>query len=223
MSSLISAIGKALQANRQERPWDGYWHVSQLYKCSRLLYVDSLDDSSLINHKYTDQQLLNFRVGHANHHAVQEAIRLSDAFVAEELPLKNEEHKIMGSCDNVVNLLGYNECVEFKGMKERYFIDEKYLPQHILQLTFYMWMSGYNKTGIILYMNKNSSELKEIRINYNHSLVEETLAKLKYIEQQESLPMKYLSCTKRVDHFCYMAPKCRIVGLEEKPETYLEI
>lgn len=214
MKDLSYYIQKVLAEEYNHRPWDGYWHCSQLSKCSRLLYLDSIGHLAppVTNLKL----LLTFKVGHFYHSLVQELWEKAGILKSKELVLTSEKYKVTGACDAVIDIIGYDECVEVKSLSQQYFNNEKYLEKHILQLLFYMWLSGNTKTGRVFYINKNNSDTKEFIVNYDHSIIEKTLNKLKYIEESQSLPIEYVSCTTKLEMFCFFNENCKKEGLLNK-------
>jgi hypothetical protein len=122
----------------------------------------------------------------------------------KEVVLKNAEYRVSGRCD------GFVWVETGKHTEEKHLQDIKSIqnrmpsmpeqawcfedldergpkPDHIVQLTLYMWMSEVRK-GDLLYVSTNSQQIKSFSIVYDYSVIEPYLQEIaRIIELSEKL------------------------------------
>lgn len=148
--------------------------------------------------KLTFQKLLVFAEGHNIHEKWQSWLTEAGVLDQVEVPIFNEEHRIMGHADGIVKDKKGTAVLEIKsvgvgtvrfedyGLFAPYSRNEMNLdqlwasikhpfPSHVRQAQLYMYCLGIDE-GIILYEWKATQEVKEFSIKYQPELVEPILA-----------------------------------------------
>lgn len=148
--------------------------------------------------KLTFQKLLVFAEGHNIHEKWQTWLTEAGVLDQVEVPIFNEEHRIMGHADGIVKDKKGTAVLEIKsvgvgtvrfedyGLFAPYSRNEMNLdqlwasikhpfPSHVRQAQLYMYCLGIDE-GIILYEWKATQEVKEFSIKYQPELVEPILA-----------------------------------------------
>lgn len=215
------AIEAQIEAEYEPRRWDGYFHVSQLGGCSRVIY----DHANGYEEAMENKSLLIFQTGHLYHAMIQGYLARAGVVISEEQELVSEEHKIKGSCDNIVQVLAYPEILEIKTINTDKFKDlQGALVAHVLQAMTYAWLSGLTKSVIILYIDKNTSQIKEFRYPYNQTLIDEMLEKLAHIKKSletKNLPTEFLDLDCAMGYWkrwCYRVSECKALDKKTKKE-----
>lgn len=245
--TLIGEISKQLRAEQEYREWDGYYHVSSLYKCGRIFYYDS---TNRLYEKFSNETLMIFQFGHASHALIQEILcraGLIPSFSADpsgldgkseyliEVPLINKKHKIKGSCDAIVDIDGARRILEFKTCGSSTFrMLSGPLPQHVVQCMVYMWLSGLRDYGIILYLNKDNQHMKEYRVTYRQDIIDRVLQKFALVTQArellqiEKIPNEFIDkdCRDSITAECVYSRRCKKmlkVKLQSMEPTHEEV
>lgn len=117
----------------------------------------------------------------------------------KEVALGSETLPIKGRADGILEIEGELHLVDIKsisnrsqGMSEMQFCFEDLAdsgpkPEHVVQLHFYMWMSGI-KRGHLLYYSKNKGEIKTFAIPYNEEILKPYLDEIsELVEKAEKL------------------------------------
>lgn len=148
--------------------------------------------------KLTFQKLLVFAEGHNIHGKWQAWLMDAGVLDQVEVPIFNEEHRIMGHADGIVKDKKGTAVLEIKSVGvgtvrfEDYGLFAPYsrneinldqlwasikhpFPSHVRQAQLYMYCLGIDE-GIILYEWKATQEVKEFSIKYQPELVEPILA-----------------------------------------------
>ncbi len=148
--------------------------------------------------KLTFQKLLVFAEGHNIHEKWQSWLTEAGVLDQVEVPIFNEEHRIMGHADGIVKDKNGTAVLEIKSVGvgtvrfEDYGLFAPYsrneinldqlwasikhpFPSHVRQAQLYMYCLGIEE-GIILYEWKATQEVKEFSIKYQPELVEPILA-----------------------------------------------
>lgn len=149
--------------------------------------------------KFTFQRLNIFAEGHAIHNKWQ--TWLTDLGVLEqaEVPIKDEEHLILGHADGIINDKQGRAILEIKSvgvgtirmeapdmMTEGMTPDEmwkkirKPFPTHLRQLMLYMYCTGINE-GVVLYEWKATQEVKEFAVKFQPELIEHILVSCRMV------------------------------------------
>lgn len=146
----------------------------------------------------TFQKLNIFAEGNLIHEKWQQWLTEAGVMEQAEVPIFNEEHRIMGHADGVINDKKGRAVIEIKSIglgtirfeaydlfapysKKEIDADQlwssiKYpFPSHIKQAQLYMYCLGIDQ-GIILYEWKASQDVKEFSIQYQPELISPILA-----------------------------------------------
>jgi CRISPR/Cas system-associated exonuclease Cas4 (RecB family) len=143
---------------------------------------------------FTFQKLNIFAEGHAIHAKWQKW--LTDAGVLEqvEVPILNEEYRLMGHADGIINDKKGRAILEIKSVGAGTIRMEDYesfksatsendmwkkvrqpFPTHLRQLNLYMYCLGIHE-GVFLYEWKANQDVKEFSVKYQAELIEDILA-----------------------------------------------
>lgn len=148
--------------------------------------------------KLTFQKLLVFAEGHNIHGKWQAWLMDAGVLDQVEVPIFNEEHRIMGHADGIVKDKHGTAVLEIKSVGigtirfEDYGLFAPYsrneinldqlwasikhpFPSHVRQAQLYMYCLGIDE-GILLYEWKATQEVREFSIKYQPELVEPILA-----------------------------------------------
>lgn len=150
---------------------DKHFHPSgDCTKCSRLLYLERTME--LPQEKIEPRTQAIFKLGAAMHAMIQAWFSEMDKLdgfpnlVGNEVRLFNQELNMGGYIDSIIVMPGQSDetIVEIKSINDRQFQTLSSPKQeHKLQMGCYL-MERQAPSGIILYMNKNTCELKEFPI-----------------------------------------------------------
>ncbi|NLR94920.1 PD-(D/E)XK nuclease family protein [Flammeovirga agarivorans] len=144
-------------------------HPSELHDgCSRKLWYDiNEEEFSDLPDPIPASLQLTFDIGHFVHLYVQECLRQQGILEAAEYPIRNRKRKVDGRADGIVNLRKKRYVLEVKTHGDFTTKHLKYAPieKHEGQASFYaneLIQQGEQIDGIIyLYINKNTSEIRE--------------------------------------------------------------
>jgi len=123
-----------------------------------------------------------------------------------ESELVNEQYKITGHCDGIVELDGNDYVLEIKSCNAYFFKLFKndayscsFFSKYLIQIQMYMWLSGIHN-GIFLFFNKDSSTMYSLPVSYSESIVDDVLkfvSDIRHCIRNSILP----ECTcKKQDH-----------------------
>jgi len=158
----VSDNSNSLQERR------GELHVSDVGSCKRKVF---LDIKGTIKREALNPQLLRvFDNGNSVHDRVRKYIKNAGIFEGEEIVVKDRELGIIGRYDCSVKINGEIYLVELKSINT--FNVETPNRNHVLQLTYYMHLSGIHK-GILLYECKGNQNLCEFAVPYDVANYEE--------------------------------------------------
>ncbi len=123
---------------------------------------------------------------------------------------------IGGRADAIVTLNNELYVVDFKSMNSMIFKNlTQAKEENVNQIQLYLHFFKINK-GILLYVNKDTLELKEFLVNYDKELVEKLLAELKTLKEKidndvipKILPDAYTNWQCR---YCPFADICKMAG-----------
>ncbi len=174
--------------NRDAQRQTKCFHVSQLYHpCLRYLYYSYLGLKQEIDAKTSRI----FDNGHAVHNRLQSYLEAIGVLKEREYKVWNDEYRICGRCDGIVELQGKRGVLEIKSINSKGFAG--YLPkkEHVVQTMMYTYFLGL-RGGVILYENKDTQEMKECYCALDMAIVDKTLAKVQkvisFIEKKQ-LPL----------------------------------
>lgn len=169
---LINALRE--EAKKEEKKYQGMFRVSSLSVCPAKAVYDYNGEEPVIE----DDKLPILTIGSRLHVMLQDYIPLKD--IEKEFKRKYREKIIVGHIDGIYVDKEENEMylVEFKTISDKKYYGGKstkdYLPSenHVLQLHFYMRMSGIKK-GKIVYLLKSSGEIVEFDFDYEEEIEKE--------------------------------------------------
>jgi CRISPR/Cas system-associated exonuclease Cas4 (RecB family) len=147
---------------------------------------------------FTLQRLNIFAEGHLIHQKWQNWLKDAGVLVQAEVPIKDEDHHIIGHADGVISDKHGNAVIEIKSIglgtirMENYGLFAPYgrkeitadelwnsikepFPSHIRQTQLYMYCLGIHD-AIILYEWKANQDVKEFAVSYQPDIVEPILA-----------------------------------------------
>ena len=148
-------------------------------------------------HKYTQEEtdtrsLRIFALGNYIHNRWQDLLDEMGLQLKREFRI-DTTHKgipIHGYVDSICSIDGQLYVVEFKSQKDWMYGKTDYLqdakPEHRAQVQLYMHFTGIHK-AIILYENKNTSELREFQLSYDENFVTEILNSFEKLYSQINL------------------------------------
>lgn len=143
----------------------------------------------------------------------------SDRFLYEEIFLQNEEQRINGHPDGILQIGRKRRILELKGVNENWWktkVDVTPQVEHVVQVNMYMWLTGLREAWIV-YWNKNGYGLRGMRVyevDYDKDIVNGTLATLAAIRRglkKGELPPRLCACDRRSSPTakeCEMADAC---------------
>lgn len=125
-----------------------------------------------------------------------------DRFLYEEIFLKNDEYKISGHPDGIIELDRRKRVLELKSINENGFknrVDMAPDPNHVIQINLYLWLTGL-RDGLIVYQNKNGYGLRGLRayeVDYDQDLVSSmlsTISTVRHCLRTGNLPPRLIAC-----------------------------
>lgn len=201
--SIIDLIDTHMETIQEENDRDvTRFHPSLIGYCSRkIAYTMLRYPAPLIDAR----TMRIFECGHSMHERFERWFGEIGIQIATELILNEDSPdeaiasrcvplNISGRTDSLVVIDDELYLVELKsanGNMFKYYLNEP-KEHHVQQLQLYMYLTGVHK-GFILYEDKNTQELKEFYIQYDHKLVEQLLEKIRMINyhvENRMLPNK---------------------------------
>ena len=212
---IIKELIKHLEIEKEQRDKTAM-SPTDAGKCQRQVYY------SLINapkDNTTAQEQLIFDVGNAIHEKLQVHFNNMGIQLKEEYRIENGylDMPIHAYVDSICIINKETYIIEIKSHKEWNYGNKCYLvepkKEHIAQIQMYMHFTGIKK-GILLYMNKNTSELKEFIIKYDPKHIGEILNELfdtwqnaqKKVEPKRNklyVPVSYPCKYCKYSNYCY--------------------
>ena len=146
------------------------------------------------------ETLRNFQNGNAFHERIQAECEEAEGInvLGIETPVKNEEYKLFGYIDGIIEIDGVCYVLEIKSKKDRSFTKYLDVPDkdHIVQVNIYMWLiketleEAQSKTehsdiekgilalkeapdqAILIYENKNDHKQKEFVVDRDEAVIQ---------------------------------------------------
>lgn len=133
-------------------------------------------------------------------------------FHYEELTPINDKHGISGHVDGVIEVGDYRGVLELKTYNGKAYsyvaMYDKPMPGHLDQIQMYMWLTK-ERSGVILYFDKEESKMKNYSVSYQPEVVELFLGRVgqfRHAMRTETLPKRELCGTKD----CTRARACTV-------------
>lgn len=170
-----------------------YYHPSQIGGCIRRQWFDQFKApmTASVNDDVLRSELI-FAFGTHIHIILQNLCHRAGVLEQREVPVVDHVRKIVGHADGILVINGKRYLLEIKTINDRGYqklVEAK--PEHIEQSTLYLGLLKLDGV-IVLYVNKNTSEMKEFRSMFNKSLYEKRLlpriAKFKQDVKNRILP-----------------------------------
>lgn len=174
-----------------ERRTDKVHPSSIATDCSRKVYYD-LTKAPVTNIKVVPKQLQRiFDVGHFYHSYIQARLYETKLLQAMEVPVISEEYFISGKADGVLKWHGQEVIVEIKTINSFGFGALKAPTEsHYIQASIYAELLGVDYI-LFLYINKDTSGIKEYYVKKSEAFIEEAfdkIADIKYHMRKETPP-----------------------------------
>jgi len=213
--SMLSDLIDKYYLDRQKDKEQNHFYITDAGKCERGIFFkfknvprEKMDARMLRLFErgdYIQMQILNsmFSIG---------IVRSSEVTIPPQ-------ELIGGRADAIVTLNNELYVVDFKSMNSMIFKNlTQAKEENVNQIQLYLHFFKINK-GILLYVNKDTLELKEFLVNYDKELVEKLLAGLKALKEKidnDVIP-KILqdAYTNWQCRYCPFADICKMAGPEE--------
>lgn len=135
------------------------------------------------------------------------------AFIYRELEFIDKKFSVSGHPDGILEKDGRRKVLELKTCNSQIFkyiteINKSPLDFHVDQIHIYMWKYKVGE-GIILYLNKDQSDLAEFQIAYNSSRMERMLRNVNLAKngmKEKQIPPREICA----DASCTRAKKCGV-------------
>ena len=211
LNDLIDKYYLSKQDNREQH----HFYITDAGKCERGIFFKFKNVS---REKMDGRMLRLFEHGDYIQMQILNSLFSLGIVRASEVTIPQQEI-ISGRADAIVTLNNELYVVDFKSMNSMIF---KKLTQakeeNVNQIQLYLHFFKINK-GILLYVNKDTLELKEFLVDYDKELVEKLLSDLKVLKEKidnnivpKSLPN---TSTNWQCRYCSFSNVCEMAGPEE--------
>lgn len=161
-------------ADKNDKTKD-YFHPSQIGRCPRELWFGSMNAPSSSDGATGEDMLksyLIFEIGTYGHVMFQNLCSRANVLVQREIPVLDHDLRIIGHCDGKLRIAKALYALEFKTINDRGFTGlNEPKKEHVWQVHIYMALHKL-PAALIVYFNKNTSELKEFRVPFDEKLWE---------------------------------------------------
>lgn len=193
------------------------FHASEILHCQRRLVYDRLGFPKEPT-KSRAEWIRDRDVGTAMHTFYENKLEKAGILIKKEGTLPANPYEIGARFDGIIQLGDEKIIVELKTVKERYW---KEVPKgdkfrdHYAQSQMYLHFLGFPH-ALIVYINRNSNEIKEFLIGYDPVMVQEVLnrtTRLKLYKDSSIIPRwqpSKLECG-----FCAFTSICALHGPDE--------
>jgi CRISPR/Cas system-associated exonuclease Cas4 (RecB family) len=197
------------------REWDGL-HASSIGNCVRAIYFEATLGK---NKEFEPRVKRIFDTGNSFHQKMMRVLyRIRDIrVISAEIPIIENE-LIKGTCDALVSIDNDNYVIDFKSINTAGF---NYLThakiEHRMQVLVYMHYFKISK-GLIVYEDKDTSNLKEFVIDLNEpkdkELLDITLERIRLINEMIKLKQipekpKFSDDEKWKCNYCSYKEECK--------------
>lgn len=158
-----------------------YFYISESGKCPRAIFFRF---KKAPKEELAAEKLRVFEFGNHIQQIVLRPLISKGIVLATEIPIPPQEI-VSGRADIVISVNGEPYVVEVKSISGRMNLAkmEKPMPDHYNQLQFYLHYFKIKK-GILLYVNKDTQELREFLCNYDQGLVENLLKQFEELKSK---------------------------------------
>lgn len=150
-----------------------FFHPSRLGACMRQVFMSHFCEEA--EDKTGDTLLREWMIFETGTYLgvfFQNLCERAGCLVKREAPIKNPKLRIIGHADGIVKIRDVTYVLELKTINERgYATTNSPKPDHIRQVHAYMRGLKIYKT-IIIYINKNTGQLKEFVIDFDEKVYE---------------------------------------------------
>jgi CRISPR-associated exonuclease Cas4 len=165
--------------NHGEEIEGDYFHPSAIGKCLRMLWLHELKFDPRAKAAPTVDEVreyLVFEIGTYLHILMQNLISRAGLLVKREVAIQNKELRTLGHADGIVKIHGQRYVLEIKTINTNSFamLGKNPKPEHIAQVVMYMAALA-EKKALILYVDKNTGQLKEFYVPFSQSYYEENV------------------------------------------------
>ncbi len=210
------------------------FHPSSIGNCCRQIVYNMMGYPTTEN----DPRLMRiFECGHSMHDRYERWFKEMGIQIAAEIVLDEDsedelvarqcrELNVSGRTDSLLLIDGKLCLVELKSANTNMFKFHLKEPkeQHVWQLQLYMYLTNV-QDGIILYEDKNTQEIKEFYIEYDHDLVEELVEKIRYVNEcvrNGELPERESTPSEWKCRYCQYTSICHYPNGKEAKELLAE-
>jgi CRISPR/Cas system-associated exonuclease Cas4 (RecB family) len=161
--------------------------------------------------------IANMANGTAAHDRIEKLLNDSNLNVDTEVEIKLEDPPIRGFIDFIMEWDGEIVVGEFKTTRQEVFLirqaSMKPSAQHMIQILIYLKATG-NKSGLVLYENKNTQEFLVIPVELNErteALIEEVFEWLRMVYknfEEGELPKRPVRKTNKICKGCPLFNDC---------------
>ena len=146
-----------------------FFHPSQIGACMRKTVFDAL--KAPVNESEQGESLLKshltFEIGTYFHVLFGNLIEMEGSLVQREIAIQDRENRILGHMDGLLWIKGDYFALEMKTINSRQFTSLKAPHEgHVQQFTAYMKSRGLKK-GVIIYFDKDRSQVKEFQVKFS--------------------------------------------------------
>ncbi|MBU4299436.1 PD-(D/E)XK nuclease family protein [Patescibacteria group bacterium] len=192
-----------------------HFYITDAGKCSRAIFFKF---KNMPRKKMTPEILRMFDHGNYVQMQILNALFGLGIVRASEINIPPQQ-LISGRADAILTLDNELYVVDFKSMNSMIFQKlEAAKEENINQIQLYMHFFEIPK-GILLYVNKNTLELKEFALNYNPALCEnllQDLAALKIKIEKNIVPLRLSGYPENWQcRYCQFKEICKITGQKE--------
>jgi len=193
--------------------------ISEVGKCPRGIFFKFKKAPKA---EIEPEKLRIFEDGHFLQQKILRALSAKGLLRATEIPIPSHEF-IAGKADAIISdSEGIPYVLEIKSISGRMNFQKlnpkATFPQHINQLQLYLHFFKIKK-GILLYINKDTQELKEFILDYEPEKVEKLLEwaeKLKNKIEENTIPLRLPNWPKDWEcQGCVFAEICKLAGEKE--------
>jgi CRISPR/Cas system-associated exonuclease Cas4 (RecB family) len=157
------------------------FYISEAGKCPRNIFFKFKQAPA---REMEAERLRLFEHGNYIHQLILRPLFSLRLIRATEVDIPPQEI-IVGRADAVISINGEPYVLDIKSISGRINLERMTEPklEDGYQIQLYLHYFGIKK-GILLYLNKDTQELKEFLINYNNELVEKLLAEFKKLKSK---------------------------------------